>query len=116
MAHNGGATRPRIDKEKAREESTRRSPTEKAIKAGKKNKAKSKNANLEKLPEEVLTNRHHDATTFGASLTTREARNVGNIGLPKFGATVPDIGPARPKSPTIHISSPSFDNPGPNLM
>ncbi|MED6196281.1 hypothetical protein PIB30_046024, partial [Stylosanthes scabra] len=53
---------------------------------------------LQKLPEEVLTNWHHDATTFGASLTTREARNVGNTSLPEFGATVPDIGPRRPKS------------------
>ncbi|MED6221219.1 hypothetical protein PIB30_052461 [Stylosanthes scabra] len=51
-----------------------------------------------KLPEEVLTNWHHDATTFGASLATREARDIGNTGLPEFGATVLDIGPGQPKS------------------
>ncbi|MED6127238.1 hypothetical protein PIB30_086088 [Stylosanthes scabra] len=31
-------------------------------------------------------------------LTTHEARNVGNVGPREFGATVPDIGPKRPKS------------------
>ncbi|MED6148319.1 hypothetical protein PIB30_052046 [Stylosanthes scabra] len=55
-------------------------------------------SHLQKLPEEVFINRHHDATTFGASLTIRETRDVGNTGLPEFGATVPDIGPRRPKS------------------
>ncbi|MED6115290.1 hypothetical protein PIB30_089066 [Stylosanthes scabra] len=55
-------------------------------------------SHLQKLPEEVFINRHHDATTFGASLTTHETRDVGNTGLPEFGATVPDIGPRRPKS------------------
>ncbi|MED6175913.1 hypothetical protein PIB30_082800 [Stylosanthes scabra] len=43
--------------------------------------------------------RHYDDTTFGAGLTTHEARNVGNVGLPEFGTTIPDIGPGRPKSP-----------------
>ncbi|MED6211537.1 hypothetical protein PIB30_074673 [Stylosanthes scabra] len=147
MAHNSGATRPRIAKEKAREENTRRTPTEKAIKA--------KNANLEmmsrrgtrasrneertimelcrreeypqrshqmkltshlqKLPEEVFTNRHHDATTFGASLTTREARNVRNIRLPEFGATVLDIGPNWPKSFKDITSNLPFGKLGPTL-
>ncbi|MED6173697.1 hypothetical protein PIB30_062114, partial [Stylosanthes scabra] len=31
-------------------------------------------------------------------LTTHESRNVGNVGPREFGATVPDIGPKRPKS------------------
>ncbi|MED6136326.1 hypothetical protein PIB30_055027 [Stylosanthes scabra] len=44
------------------------------------------------------TYRPYGATTFGASLATREARNVGNASLPEFRATVPDIGPRRPKS------------------
>ncbi|MED6173483.1 hypothetical protein PIB30_059930 [Stylosanthes scabra] len=54
--------------------------------------------------KEAFMIRHHDETTFGASLTAHEARNVGNVGLPEFGATVPDIGPGRPKSPNdTHI-------------
>ncbi|MED6196999.1 hypothetical protein PIB30_052644 [Stylosanthes scabra] len=40
--------------------------------------------------------RRHD---FGAGLTTHETRNVGNLGLSEFGATVPNIGPKWPKSP-----------------
>ncbi|MED6212827.1 hypothetical protein PIB30_087215 [Stylosanthes scabra] len=44
------------------------------------------------------TNRTYDVTALGADLPTHEAWNVGNVGLPKFGATVPDIGPGRPKS------------------
>ncbi|MED6127046.1 hypothetical protein PIB30_084340, partial [Stylosanthes scabra] len=44
-------------------------------------------SHLQKPPEEVFINRHHDTTTFGASLTTRETRNVGNIDFPEFGAT-----------------------------
>ncbi|MED6162273.1 hypothetical protein PIB30_068859 [Stylosanthes scabra] len=69
-----------------------------------------------KLPKEVLTNRHHDATTFGASLTTREARNVGNIGLPEFGATVPDIGLERPKSLKNTYLESSIRQPRTNIM
>ncbi|MED6213802.1 hypothetical protein PIB30_096887 [Stylosanthes scabra] len=71
-------------------------------------------SHLQKLPEEVLTIQHHDETTFGASLTTHKARNVGNVGLPEFGATVSNIGPGQPKSPNdTHIES--FDKTGPIL-
>ncbi|MED6183591.1 hypothetical protein PIB30_039171 [Stylosanthes scabra] len=70
---------------------------------------------LQKLPEEAFMTRHHDETIFEGSLTTHEARNVGNIGLLEFGTTIPDIGSRRPKFLKTHISSPSFDKPGPTL-
>ncbi|MED6220853.1 hypothetical protein PIB30_048815 [Stylosanthes scabra] len=59
--------------------------------------------------------RHHDETTLGASVTTQEVQNVGNVGLHEFGATVPDIGPRRPKSPKIFISSHLSNKVGPML-
>ncbi|MED6113602.1 hypothetical protein PIB30_072437 [Stylosanthes scabra] len=67
----------------------------KLIREEKEEKDKSKKP---KLPEKAFTTRRHGDATFRGILTTHESRNVGNVGPREFGATVPDIGPKRPKS------------------
>ncbi|MED6198611.1 hypothetical protein PIB30_068015, partial [Stylosanthes scabra] len=53
-------------------------------------------------PSEASGRSFHNSTSrrrdLRGILTTHEARNVGNVGPREFGATVPDIGPKRPKS------------------